>query len=120
MVALTEEAPSPPAEPSVSRMTFLSGVALVPAVFIVVQAVRGETDHLAVAAAATLLLAGLMIMRFADLAAGARRAAGREAVLSRYASELLASTGHEALFGSRRAHRPNARGRTHGPHRRSG
>ena len=97
MVALTEEAPSPPAEPSVSRMIFLSGVALVPAVFIIVQAVRGETDHLAVAAAATLLLAGLMIVRFADLAAGARRAAGREAVLSRYASELLASTGREAL-----------------------
>src|SRR5688500_17004809 len=97
MVALTEEAPAPPAEPSVSRMIFLSGVALVPAVLIVAQAIRGETRHLPVAAAATLLLGGLMIVRFADLAAAARRAASREAVLSRYASELLASTGHDAL-----------------------
>ena len=113
MVALTEEAPSQPAEPSVSRMTFLSGVALVPAVFIVVQAVRGETAHLAVAAAATLLLAGLMIVRFADLAAGARRAAGREAILSRYASELLASTGHDALSAhAERTARMLADGRT--------
>ena len=94
-------------------MIFLSGVALVPAVFIVVQAVRGETNHLAVAAAATLLLAGLMIVRFADLAAGARRAAGREAVLSRYASELLASTGHEALSAhAERTARTLAGGRT--------
>jgi signal transduction histidine kinase len=97
MVALTEEAPAPPAEPSVSRMLFLSSVALVPAVFIVVQALRGETVHLPVAAAATLLLGALMIVRFADLAAGARRAARREAVLSRYASDLLASSGREAL-----------------------
>jgi signal transduction histidine kinase len=97
MVALTEEAPAPPAEPSVSRMLFLSSVALVPAVFIVIQAVRGETVHLPVAAAATLLLGVLMIVRFADLAAGARRSARRAAVLSRYASELLASSGRESL-----------------------
>ena len=98
MVELTEEAPVPPEEPSVARMLFLSGVALVPAAFIVVQAVRGEIVHLPVAAAATLLLGGLMIGRFADLATNARRAARREAVVSRYASDLLASTGREALY----------------------
>jgi signal transduction histidine kinase len=93
-------------------MIFLSGVALVPAVFIVVQALRGETLHLPVAAAATLLLGALMIVRFADLAAGARRAAAREAVLSRYASELLASTGDEALAAAERTARTLTGGRT--------
>jgi signal transduction histidine kinase len=98
MVELTEEAPQPADEPTVARLLFLSGVALVPAAFIVVQAIRGETVHLPVAAGATLLLGVLMIVRFADLAANARRAAGREAVVSAYARELLASSGRDALF----------------------
>jgi signal transduction histidine kinase len=99
MVELTEEAPAPPEEPSVARLLFLSGVALVPAAFIVVQAVRGVTVYLPVAAAATLVLGALMIARFADVAAGARGAARREAVISRYASDLLASSGRAALYG---------------------
>jgi signal transduction histidine kinase len=98
MVALTEEAPTPPAEPSVERMLFLSAFVLVPAVIIVVQSVQGETRYLPVAAAATFLLGALMIMRFADLAAGARRAAAQEAVVSRFASELLASAGRAELY----------------------
>ena len=98
MVELTEEAPTPPAEPSVERMLFLSAFALVPAVIIVVQSVQGETRYLPVAAAATFLLGALMIMRFADLAAGARRAAAQEALVSRFASELLASTGRAELY----------------------
>ncbi len=119
MVELTEEAPAQPEEPSIARMLFLSGVALVPATFIVVQAVRAVTVHLPVAAAATLLLGVLMIIRFADLASGARRAARREAVVSRYASELLASTGRDGPLRARRADREDARGRPARPGRRA-
>jgi signal transduction histidine kinase len=99
MVALTEETPEPPTELSIARMLFLSGVALVPAVVIVVEALRGETVYLPVAATATLLLGVLMVLRFADLTAGARRAAQREAVVGRYASELLGSSGRAELYG---------------------
>jgi signal transduction histidine kinase len=99
MVALTEETPEPPSELGIARMLFLSGVALVPAVVIVVEALRGETAYLPVAATATLLLGVLMVLRFADLTAGARRAAQREAVVGRYASELLGSSGRAELYG---------------------
>ena len=112
MVELTEQVPTPPEEPSIARMLFLSGVALVPAAFIVVQAIRAVTVHLPVAAAATLLLGVLMIIRFADLASGARRAARREAVVSRYASELLASSGDRP--STRTPSRPRKRSRTAG------
>ena len=98
MVALTEEMPFEPPELSLRRMLFLSGVALVPAAVIVVEAIRGETLYLPVAGAATLLLGALMVARFADLTAGARRAAEREAVVGRYASDLLSSTGRATLY----------------------
>ena len=60
-----------------------------------------------------------MIVRFADLAAGARRAARREAVVSRYASELLASSGRAALYAHAEQTATNARGRPAPPGRRA-
>jgi signal transduction histidine kinase len=98
MVELTEEVPFEPPELSLQRLLFLSGVALVPAVVIVVESFRGETLYLPVAGTATLLLGVLMVLRFADLTAGARRSAEREAVVGRYASELLSSTGRGVLY----------------------
>src|SRR4029453_10599919 len=98
MVELTEEVPFEQPELSLQRLLFLAGVALVPAVVIVVEAFRGETLYLPVAGTATLLLGVLMVLRFADLTAEARRAAKREAVVGRYASELLSSNGRGALY----------------------
>jgi signal transduction histidine kinase len=98
MVELTEEAPFEQPDLSLQRLLFLSGVALIPAVVIVVEAFRGETVYLPVAGTATLLLGVLMVLRFADLTAEARRAAKREAVVGRYASELLSSNGRAALY----------------------
>jgi signal transduction histidine kinase len=98
MVELTEEVPFEPPELSLQRLLFLSGVALIPAIVIVVEAFRGETVYLPVAGTATLLLGALMVLRFADLTAEARRAAKREAVVGRYASELLSSNGRRALY----------------------
>jgi signal transduction histidine kinase len=98
MVELTEEIPFEPPELSLQRLLFLSGVALIPAVVIVVEAFRGETLYLPVAGTATLLLGALMVLRFADLTAEARRAAKREAVVGRYASELLSSNGRGTLY----------------------
>ena len=98
MVELTERVPFEQPDLSMQRLLVLSGVALIPAVVIVVEAFRGETVYLPVAGTATLLLGALMVLRFADLTAEARRAAKREAVVGRYASELLSSNGRDALY----------------------
>jgi signal transduction histidine kinase len=98
MVELTEEAPAPAAELSVARMLFLSGVALVPPAVVAVGAVRGERLYLPAVGVATLLLGALLVARFADLATGARRDAEREAVVGRYAGELLAADERRELF----------------------
>jgi signal transduction histidine kinase len=113
MVALTEEAPPGQAEPSLFRIVWLSGVALAPALVLVVQALRGETRYVPAAAAATLLLSALVVLRLADLAARARQATEREAVLSRYAGELLGSHDTASLYDhAERTARTLADGRT--------
>ena len=48
-----------------------------PPVVVMVQALRGEPLFLAAAGTAVLFMAGLTVARFADLSAGARRAANR-------------------------------------------
>jgi signal transduction histidine kinase len=98
MTALTEQTPDVPDENSTERVLLLVGAFLVPPVVLIVQELRGEPLFLAATATATLLMAGLAVARLADLAAGARRSANREALLSRYAAELLKSSSREELF----------------------
>jgi signal transduction histidine kinase len=98
MTALTEQAPDVPDETTTERVLLLVGAFLVPPVVLIVQELRGEPLFLAATATAMLLMAGLAVARLADLSAGARRAANREALLSRYAAELLESSSREELF----------------------
>jgi signal transduction histidine kinase len=97
MTALTEEAPDVPDETSTERLLLLVGAFLVPPIVLIVQELRGESLFLPAAATAVLLMAGLAVARFADVSAGARRAANRESLLSRYAAELLRSSSRKEL-----------------------
>ena len=98
MTALTEQTSDVPDETTTERVLLLVGALLVPPVVVMVQAVRGEPLFLAAAGTAVLFMAGLTVARFADLSAGARRAANREALLSRYAAELLRSSSRKELY----------------------
>jgi signal transduction histidine kinase len=98
MTALTEQARDVPDETNTERVLLLVGAFLVPPVVLLVQELRGEPLFLAATVTALLVMAGLAVARFADLSAGARQAANREALLSRYAAELLRSSSRKELF----------------------
>jgi signal transduction histidine kinase len=98
MVALTEEAPVAPADPSMRRLVLFAGVALIPPTVIVVQALRGEALYVPASVAAMVVLTVLIVARFADVTAASKRAAEREALLSRYAQTLLGPHGREQLY----------------------
>jgi signal transduction histidine kinase len=100
MTALTEQSPDIPDETTTERVLLLVVALLVPPVVLIVQELRGEPLFLAATAIAMLLMAGLAVARFADLSAGARRAANRDALLSRYAAELLSSSSRKELLAA--------------------
>lgn len=98
MTALTEQARDVPDETTTERVLLLVGAFLVPPVVLLVQELLGEPLFLAATVTALLVMAGLAVARFADLSAGARQAANREALLSRYAGELLRSSSRKELY----------------------
>jgi signal transduction histidine kinase len=101
MTALTAptEGPGERAErPDALRFVLLAGACMVPPVVLAVQAIRGEKLFVPAVVTATVVLVALVGARFADITGRAYRSADREAVLSRYASALLAAEGEEELF----------------------
>ena len=99
MTALTEGPGEPPAhKDNPWRLLLLGGVCLVPAIVLVVQAVRGEELYYVAAIVAMVALSALVSARFVDITSRAQRATAREATLGRYATDLLSTGGREQLF----------------------
>jgi signal transduction histidine kinase len=100
MRALTEEAGDPVDQGDAVRVALLAGAFVVPPVVLIVQEVRDEPLHLLAAMTAMILVGGLVAARVLFITGSARRAARREATLSRYAAELLGATGRDELFAA--------------------
>jgi signal transduction histidine kinase len=98
MRALTAEVSVRPSETGAARLTALISACLIPWVVLLVQIVRGADLYLAVTIGAIALVATLLAARFADITAGARRAASRETTLSRFSAELLRCGGRDELI----------------------
>jgi signal transduction histidine kinase len=97
MRVLTE--PGKPARPNdVARLLFVVALALAPGVVLLVRAVRGDPLYVGPTIVAMLAVTGLAIARFSYTAGRERRAAGREALLSQYATELLSASGRDDLL----------------------
>ncbi len=83
---------------SVVRLALLVGICTVPLIVLAVQAIAGNGLH-AVAVVVTLaVLALLVVARSVGLTITAERAAEREAILSRFAAELLRTQRRDELF----------------------
>jgi signal transduction histidine kinase len=80
------------------RLIVIAAACLAPTTVVVIQAARGELPYIPVSIGVVLAQTGLVVARFASLAADARRAANRESILSQYAADLLRSSGREQLF----------------------
>ena len=98
MPALTEPPEQVSPRLGTAWLALLVGIFLVPPAVLLVQAARGKPLYLTAAIVATTILSFLLVARFADVTARARRAAEREAALSRYAGELLRADGTDELF----------------------
>lgn len=89
-----------PPEYSVPRVVGLYLVSMIPVAVLAVQALTAQARHAWVTIIALVLVSSLVVARFLDLAGQTRRAADREATLSRFSSELLRADGREELFGA--------------------
>jgi hypothetical protein len=103
MRALTEEKGDPAELVDRRRFPLIAGVAVVPPAILAIQALRGEPLHVAANVIASLLLVGLLAMRGWFTTSNALQSAQREAMLSRFTSEILSAAGErEELFAATR------------------
>jgi len=102
MRELTEDAGDPAEQSDAARVMLLAGALVVPPVVVIVQEARGEPLYLGAALTAMILVSALIAARVLHMTGSVRRAARREATLSRYAAELLAATGPDELFAAAR------------------
>jgi signal transduction histidine kinase len=104
MGALTEEVGDPPDQSDAVRVVLLVGAFVVPPLILIVQEVRDEPLHLLAAMTTMIVVSALVAARVLFITGSARRAARREATLSRFAAELLGASGeHEHFAAARRA-----------------
>lgn len=92
-------APDRTVHPFVSpvRLVLLLGLVLVPPGLLFVRSVADKPLHIPATVAAMVIAIGLVAARLTVITVRASRAADREAVLSRYAAELLGATGRDEL-----------------------
>jgi signal transduction histidine kinase len=102
MTALTEEAGDPADRGDTVRVVLLAIAFVVAPVVLIVQDVRGESLNLVAAMVTMILVAGLVAARVLYITRSVRRAARREATLSRYAAELLAALSRDELLAAAR------------------
>jgi signal transduction histidine kinase len=97
MRALTEERREADTARDNVRQLFLGIACLIPPSVLVVQSVRDKPLYLVVTSIAMAAVSGLVVLRFAWVTNRVRRAAAREAVLRRYAAELLRVSDEDEL-----------------------
>ena len=102
MRALTEEPGDPAARSDKARRLFNACAILVPPLILIIEDLRGGPTHRAAGALALILVSLLVAARSQFMTAGAERAASREAMLSRYAADLLAAADRGQLFDAAR------------------
>jgi signal transduction histidine kinase len=89
MRVLTEERTATDVAPDRVRHVFLGLACVIPPGVLVVQSLRDEPLYLAAAVAAMVSVSALVVIRFMFVTRRIRRAVAREALLRRYAAELL-------------------------------
>jgi len=98
MPALTEPEATRDVTGGTPRLILLGAVCLAPITTLVVQSVRGAPLYLPATLLTTVVLVALVTLRFSDMTKRARSAAHREAVLSRYAADLLRANDQDTLL----------------------
>jgi signal transduction histidine kinase len=98
MRQLTERVYIPAKPPGLVRLTLIAIAALLPAGVLVAQSVRDEPLFLPAIVVTGVILFGAALLRWGGVVLEQRRAVRREAMLRRYATELLEATGEQELI----------------------
>ena len=102
MRSLTEEEGDPAERVDRRHFLVIAGAAIVPAVILLVQELRGEPSYVVANLIASLILVGLIAMRAELMTSRALQAAERETTLSRFTAEILAARDRDGLYSATR------------------